>query len=374
MTGGRRHSDLTVVVVGGGIVGTTLSHRLAAEGARVHLVEQSYPGSGTSGRTVAWLNAFGKRPRNYHDLNLRGIAAHRRLQQELGGEWLHVRGGWHWEDETGAGFCEDLGETVDRLRAWGTGVEAVSPDDVRRLEPALALDAATVSEAFLVRDEGWLYPGLLIQDVLARARRDHRVELVTDRVTGLSIGDGGHCVALASGRRLEADLVVIAAGAATDEVAAFAGVTVPLRRTVGVLGVTAPCPADLRRVVVAPQVVARPDGGGRLLIGSRETLDIDPEADVSFESGPVRRLQDHARDLLPDLAGVPLEALRRGVRVVPSDGLPVVGRSPDATGPYLVVCHSGVTLAAALAELVSDDLANGGSSTLEPYRPTRFAG
>lgn len=62
MTARGRLAGLDVAVVGGGIIGSTLSFRLGQAGARVQLVEASYPGSGTSGNAVAWLNAFGKQP------------------------------------------------------------------------------------------------------------------------------------------------------------------------------------------------------------------------------------------------------------------------------------------------------------------------
>jgi glycine/D-amino acid oxidase-like deaminating enzyme len=48
---------------------------------------------------------------------------------------------------------------------------------------------------------------------------------------------------------------------------------------------------------------------------------------------------------------------------------------PGATGYYLVVTHSGVTLSAVLAQLVANELVRGVTEQqLEPFRPARLIG
>ena len=58
---------------------------------------------------------------------------------------------------------------------------------------------------------------------------------------------------------------------------------------------------------------------------------------------------------------------------MPRDGHPIVGFEPDAPGLYTVVMHSGITLAARIALLVTEDLITGDVPELEPYRQARFA-
>ena len=79
-----------VVVIGAGAVGSVTAYRLAQAGAAVTVIERRYPGAGTSGSTFAWLNSFGKTPRDYHRLNLRSIGEHQDLARELGGDWVHI--------------------------------------------------------------------------------------------------------------------------------------------------------------------------------------------------------------------------------------------------------------------------------------------
>jgi glycine/D-amino acid oxidase-like deaminating enzyme len=60
---------------------------------------------------------------------------------------------------------------------------------------------------------------------------------------------------------------------------------------------------------------------------------------------------------------------------MPVDGHPIVGWLPGATSLYVAVTHSGVTLAAHLAQLITTELLSGRPvAELTPYRPGRFTG
>jgi glycine/D-amino acid oxidase-like deaminating enzyme len=60
---------------------------------------------------------------------------------------------------------------------------------------------------------------------------------------------------------------------------------------------------------------------------------------------------------------------------MPADGQSIVGWLPGAGRLYLAVTHSGVTLGAHLAELMTSELLAGvAAPELAPYRPGRFSG
>jgi glycine/D-amino acid oxidase-like deaminating enzyme len=75
---------------------------------------------------------------------------------------------------------------------------------------------------------------------------------------------------------------------------------------------------------------------------------------------------------MPALAHTGVEAVRLGVRPVPADGYPLVGFDPAVGNLYHVVTHSGVTLAARLALLVTEELTGGDTAPLDAYRPGRM--
>jgi glycine/D-amino acid oxidase-like deaminating enzyme len=58
---------------------------------------------------------------------------------------------------------------------------------------------------------------------------------------------------------------------------------------------------------------------------------------------------------------------------MPADGQSIVGWLPGTAGLYLAVTHSGVTLGAHLARLITEELCTGTPpAELAPYRPGRF--
>ena len=71
-----------VVVIGAGVYGAAVTASLVRRGARVTIVDAGAPAGGTSGATFSWLNSCGKQPKAYHDLNVAGMAAHRKLATE----------------------------------------------------------------------------------------------------------------------------------------------------------------------------------------------------------------------------------------------------------------------------------------------------
>jgi glycine/D-amino acid oxidase-like deaminating enzyme len=58
---------------------------------------------------------------------------------------------------------------------------------------------------------------------------------------------------------------------------------------------------------------------------------------------------------------------------MPADGLSAVGPVPALPGYYLVLTHSGVTLAPVLSRLVAEEITTGAPpAMLLPFRPDRL--
>jgi glycine/D-amino acid oxidase-like deaminating enzyme len=367
-------SDARVIVVGAGAVGSCIAYRLAQAGADVVIVERGYPGGATSGNSFAWLNAFAKFPRAYYRLNLQSIHEHRDLEWELQGNWLNLNGGVHWASSSGHSHFGDLKDSVRRMRSWGARIEELSPDDVStRIEPGLSLGDESIESVFLVREEGWVQPALMIQALLHGAVSEFNATIITDSVAGIVDGpDGIKRVSLASGQQVDADMVVVAAGPESDRVAQMAGGCLPLNRSSGILAVTAPSAALVSRVIVGPDIMMRPDGGGRVVMASEALTSVDESAVPTQDMPQITALLERARELVPTLANVPFESFRRGVRSLPSDGYPIVGFDPQVSGLYYAVMHSGITLSAGIANLVVNDLIDPDFEGLTAFRPDRF--
>jgi glycine/D-amino acid oxidase-like deaminating enzyme len=77
---------------------------------------------------------------------------------------------------------------------------------------------------------------------------------------------------------------------------------------------------------------------------------------------------------LPVLRQVPVVRAFAGLRVMPQDGLPILGPVPGRPGLSVAVMHSGYTLAPIVGHLASEWVRGERPSLdLTPYRMDRFA-
>jgi glycine/D-amino acid oxidase-like deaminating enzyme len=332
---------MRVVVVGAGVYGAAVGAALARRGAEVTVVDARAPGSGTSGTTFSWVNSRDKRPLVYHELNVAGMAAHQRLAAEVPhGDWYHGGGGVEWADDGTA-----LHARVDALRALGYEAEWLTRAEAVDLEPGLDPDRLPAGGIAYFPGEAWVEPGRLIAHLLS----GEVAVVADDAVVGLDLsGDAVRTVRLKSGRVLAADAVVNCAGPRADEVAALAGLALPMRNLPCVLVCTSPVAVGVTRVVHAPDVHLRPEAGGRVLLHSGEVDQGGQEA--------VDRLVRAAGSVCPGVRAATVESVRTGERPIPGDGLPVLGRVAGVRNYFFAVSHSGVTLCLHAGGLVADEV------------------
>jgi glycine/D-amino acid oxidase-like deaminating enzyme len=365
------------VVIGAGVLGASVAARLAAAGARVTLLDQDQPGRGTSRWSFAWVNSNDKGPRPYHDLNHAGIRAWAELAPDLdGAAWYRPVG--HLELATDD---DELAARVDRLIEWGYPAHLIDAAEAADLEPSLRGPGPGPRAAWFP-GEAYLLTEPLIERLVARARAHGATVLTGDqgRVTALDPGR----VHTAAGAVLETDEVVCCAGRWTPGLAVTAspespvplvsweapGATAPgLVVRVGPVGPDGPA-----HVLHTPRLALRPHPGGLLHLEAP-----DAAVDLYTSEAELRRWADEllqrARRTVGGLDDAAVAAAQVCVRPMPVDGQSIVGRLPGAEWLYVVVTHSGVTLAAHLSRLVTAEL-TGGTEALElaPYRPDRFAG
>ena len=350
-----------VVVIGAGVYGAAVAAGLARRGAGVTVVDAGAPAGGTSGATFSWINSCGKQPRPYHDLSVAGMEAHRRLAATVPhSDWYHEGGNLEWGADDAE--REELRAKVAGVIDFGYEARWISRAEALRLEPDMDPAALPEEEIAYFPREGWIEPTRLIAHLLSRAVADGAELVRDDAVTSLEVVDGAvRTVGLASGRRLAADAVVNCAGPQAAGIAELAGLTLPMRNTSGVLLYTAPVAVSVSRVVHAPLVHLRPDGGGRLLLHSP---DIDDAARTSgvdqagadqagVDQSAIDSVLEAGRALYPGIRSVPVESVRVGERPIPGDGLPVLGRTAELRGFHFAVSHSGATLSLHAGDLVA---------------------
>ena len=366
---------LRIAVIGAGIVGASVAFWLTRSGeARVWIVDESLPGSGTTSTSFAWANANDKPPRAYFDLNRAGLEEHFWLRDELpgGAPWLHPGGNLEWSEDGAA--LERLERRVERLRSWGYAAEWREASQVNEiLEPRVHFPSPDTPVAFFPY-EAWVDAPQLANTLVEFTHRGGAETRFGAAVEEIEAAGDGRVAALRlqSGERLSVDAVVNAAGPEADRVAALLGRRLQLRPREGLLARIAVQGSSIGRLLHSPRVNLRPDGPGYVLVhhGSVDReLDGDAERDFLCHE-----LLKRARQVIPALEGAKLEEARVGVRPMPEDGLACVGAVVELPGYYEAVTHSGVTLGPLLGRLLAREILSGEvDALLSPFRPDRFA-
>jgi glycine/D-amino acid oxidase-like deaminating enzyme len=361
------------IVIGAGVLGASVSFRLAQAGLRVTILEAERVGAGTSGMSFAWINSNGKPPRPYHDLNVAGLRAHFALRDEFPAiPWLHEGGSL---EIVPAAEAAPLEAKVERLRQWDYAAEMISAAHLRELEPELTLDALGEDAAIAwFPEEGWIDPVVFAQAMVRGAQAKGATLHIGTNVTEVVVRGGRATgVKTADGRQIDAGLIVNCAGRWTNGATPDAHLHVPLAPRVGVLVFTRPAPTLLARIVRTPLVDMRPDGAGRLMLHDNAIdNDFTLESPVSPTMPQPVRMVENVAKLLPHLAGLTAEAVRTAVRPIPADGYSAVGPVPGVDGYYVAVTHSAVTMSAHLGKLIAREATGEDVAELAPFRPSRF--
>jgi glycine/D-amino acid oxidase-like deaminating enzyme len=333
-----------IVVVGAGIIGASIAYHLVKRGAKVVIVEAAHPGAGATEKSLGWINAtFSKRPRAYFDLNQSGVAGWRRLEIELGGELKVQWGGsvaWAGAD----GTAEQLRANVRRHQEWGYATHLIDEEEFRHLLPNVS--PGEFGAACHCEFEGAVDPIDALKALLRQIRErggEVRYPLEAD---GLKL-EGGRVTAIRAGESsVDADIVVLASGVATQRLAEMADVSIPLKESRGVLVHTRPQPKLIDRVVLAPGVHCKQKLDGRVVVGGQIVAGVGTAAGEAPDPGDNgQRILREAARVLPGIRGVAVERVTVGYRVMPVDEYPVVGFSDRCPNLYIAALHSGITLA-----------------------------
>ena len=357
-----------IVVIGGGIVGTSIAYELQLKGAPTLLVERDIDPQGASAFSFASLSAFDEPQRDFYLLKSHGLIAWRRWVKEFGDE-LGVRfnGELRWaESSLAAGELEAL---LRRARGRGYPVRHASLAELREREPAISVEG--MAAVTFAQDDGLAEP-LRAIDVLRQAFVERGGQLLIGRAS-LAIGEEDVSVRVGEDR-VDASTVVIAAGAETATLLDRFGWDIPMDPSPGFLVATQPLEPFLMGAVYGyPEygipIHMRQFSDGRVVIGERTQRTIARNPTIEHAQDLLRQ----ARAWFPILESTEIDHFTVEWRPMPRDGMPIVGHLPGLPTVYVAATHSGVTVAPALARFVATELHDGESDDrLKPFTPGRF--
>ncbi|MBI4588099.1 MAG: glycine oxidase ThiO [Candidatus Rokubacteria bacterium] len=362
-----------VVVVGGGVIGCAIAYELAKGGLGVTLVERGTPGCEASSAGAGMLapQAESSAPGPLLALKLASKALYPDLAFELS-----ERTGLDIEYETGGNlhcFLDEGDEAVGRAAcAWqreaGLKAELLGRADALALEPDLS---AEVRGALFLPDDHWVNNPRLVT-ALANAAAQERAAFVTgevtailrtgDRVTGVRVGD----------EAVRSAAVVLAAGAWSGQLAATAGLTLPIQPVRGQIVCLEGVPRRHHHLLHVKDHYLVPRVSGQILVGASVEW-VGFVKQVTAEQ--IRAFLDAAMRVVPALGRVPIQATWAGFRPWAPDERPVIGPWPGLDGLVAATGHfrNGILLAPVTARLIRELLVDHAPSfDLTPFLPDRF--
>ncbi|SCB38030.1 NAD(P)/FAD-dependent oxidoreductase [Rhizobium lusitanum] len=365
---------MRVVVIGAGIVGSSVAYEAAKAGAEVTVLEAGKIAGGASATSFAWTNATGKRPQPYFALNVAGMRAHLDLAREFGhAPWFHQTGSIEWYSNE-SDWPAQL-DNADQMRDWGYGVEWISKSRLAELEPEIDHSAIQNSPIVYYPEEGWVHPVLYAAWLLRAAKEKWDADIRP--FTSVKSIDVRNSVAKAvktvDGSIYEADAIINCTGSWAAHV--LDGVpAIPMASNMGILGFTLPIATTLRRQFHMDDLDVRPDGAGRLVIHKISVDSLVTEMQPLDPAGAEASLLLQAvRKVLPAVQPDDMESIRTIVRPIPGDNLTCSGWVPGFEGYYVAITHSGVSIAPHLGKAVAQEVVGGRlHDSLTDFRPDRF--
>ena len=354
---------MRVLVLGGGVIGTSIAYSLAVRGADVTVLERSAIACAASGKAGGFLARDWCDGTPLMHLARRSFDLHAELAESLAGDWGYRR-----------------------LTTYGGMVGRPSARASRGASRGwIASDVAINGRLGSVDTTAQVNPAAFTNGMMRAAQaRGARLRLGT--VTGLlRRGEDVAGVDL-DGEAIETDAIVIAMGPWS----VLATRWLPLPPVFGLKGHSIvfetgdliPPEAlfleydETGGSMLAPEIFPRPNVTTYVCaISSESALPVDPTSVVP-DDGAMDRLKALCDRISPVLATSRVLASGACYRPVTRDGLPLIGAVPGARGVYVATGHSvwGILNAPATAEAVAELILDGAARTIDltPFDPARL--
>ncbi len=364
-----------VIIIGGGVHGASLAFHLAQRGVKPLVLEKKFVAAGATGRSSGLV-------RMHYDF---------RLEAEL--VWQSFRYFRNWDELVGGdcgfvrtGFIrivqpeyeEALRANVKMQQDIGIPTLLVTADDIKRLAPYMVTDDFAV--AAYEPESGYADPPATAMSLMDAARRlgarlksgVQVTEVLTDdsKVLGVKTADGGEW---------HAPVVVDAAGAWADRIAAMVGLDLQmvtwshdvmfLRRPKSI----GPCHPTV--IDDANEMYFRPEQGGLTLVGLEvgNPLGEDPDSDADHaHPGYVDRAVNHICRRIPVMEEGSLHSAHTGYDGLSPDQRAILGPA-GPEGFWLNCGHSGTgfKIAPATGLSMAEWMVDGAPQTVD-IRPFAF--
>lgn len=372
-----------IVIIGGGIAGASAALHLASSGRQVALLERGDIASGASGVNAGAIDSvgWGNAPDLQAHLTHGSLEIFEAVQLDHGEDIEFRRSGALQAIHT-LEQHEYERARVAALRAQGHRVELLSIREAREIEPEMspkllgAMYSPLRSQADPVKATTAF--ATLAGRLGARVLTGHDVTAIAPRP------NGGYTLQT-SADGVVAGSLVIAAGAWCSQLGGLLGLDIPIVPVRGQMWATAPVPPTVFQTMSAaesamcwhrdrggaPPDLTHRDGrrvtrhlygrqrrNGEIVFGGDRELQ---GFDLALNPDGIEVNRNHACEVLPFLAAIPVARTWGGLMPFPLDGKPLIGRVPGRDDLWIVsgLASSGFGRGPMAGKLLADALHTG---------------
>jgi len=407
------------VVIGAGIIGSSCAWHLQRKGLHVTLIDHELPGQSCSfgnascittssvipfsypgmvRKVPGWmtdpLGPMRIRPRDFPALipwfwkfwrssNMQQVVAIAEAQTQLMqlafadfDEILNATGSRHLKQDRGAIHIYDT-EKEYRQAQWQVDLRArlgfkerrLSPSEIKSLVPCLNIDNGV---AIMVPDWHHLTDPAKVTARIAEHSIQNGTNWIRDNVTTVTASESGVSLQTESGRQIEADQLVVAAGAWSNQIAEQLDYTVPMIAKRGYHSMISKPGIELDYPVMSLSkvFVMTPLDDGIRVAGTAEFAALDAEPDYRR----AKVLLKHASNYLP---GLKAEGVTEwlGQRPMMADSKPIISASPHHRNVFYAFGHGhyGLTQGPTSGRIIADMVVGKEPAVdMKPFRFERF--
>lgn len=362
-----------VVIIGSGIVGSSVAYHLAQQGCTNVLVleREAHQGKGSTGKSMGGVRAQFTTPVNIQ-MSKHSIDFFSKFD-EVVGQPADYRAHGYLFCATNEKHVAYLKANMERQQAFGvTNVEWIGPQDILKFVPQLRVD--DILGGTFCPTDGFVDPHSVMMGFMLNAReRGVRLWLDTE-VTGIETNGGSISGVQTSGGAISTPVVVNAAGAWAAQIAEMAGAELPVEPLRRQLVPTEPFDQLPQRFPMVIDMSTgfhfRREGKGILLAWNdpNETPGFKTEFDETF----VEKILTHAASRVPVLAeaGVNPRRAWAGLYEMTPDHHAIIGPAPNVKGLFFVNGFSGHgVMHSPAAGCIAADLVLHGQSKLMDATP-----
>lgn len=358
--------------------------QLAKAGAEVTVFEKKEPASGATRASVAWINPVVD-DTHYMRIRLESMKAWYEDDLEYGMNAIWG-GSLNWAYANNPKNLEKFKKRASLMEEVGNPPRYLTAEEITQISPGV-FPGDNVAFAFQSTKDGHVDPVFATQRYLNIAKVYGAKVLYPCEVTDVVVKKSTLRSVRTTMGDFELDYLVSATGTDTPHVMSLIDRKLELLHKPGLVIHTTPRPFETNKVYEAGGIIEfKQYYDGRFLSSfTAGPPDIPVHAEIrsrqmDYPDDDLRQfhadmLLSRTAEMLPSIAEASVDKVIVGFRPYPLDNRPVCGFVPGVNGVYVVVTHSGVTLAPILGRYTAAEILTGAEMPmLQPYRPSRYIG